>query len=131
MGIYETLLIFGFLGLAVMTLLGFVHVGHHGGHSHGNGHGLHGHHAGHVEAGHALDVQHGAGHGHAPLGPAHTTHGHGHASPVHGHADHGHAAPAHGHAHHGPHAHGTPEHEAEAPGGMSFLPLLGLLSPLT
>ena len=69
MGIYETLLIIGALGLAVMTLLGFMHAGHHGGHDHGHGHGhaLHAHHHGHLHAGHAGDVHAGG------TSPWHTT----------------------------------------------------------
>jgi hypothetical protein len=133
MGIYETLLIIGTLGLAVMTVMGFVHVGHHGGHGHGAGHGLHAH-----DGGHALDVQHGGGHGHAgtghaPLAPGHGADGHG--PLAHGHGAHGHGVPAHGHADHGHglhehHAHGEGAHEGEAQGGTAYL-LLGLLSPLT
>lgn len=133
MGIYETLLFIGTLGLAVMTLMGFVHVGHHGGHGHGGGHDLHAHHGGH-----ALDAHHGAGHSHGHAGT-------GHAPLAHGHDTHGHAPAAHGpaahdtaqhgrlenwHGAHAPSAHDEGADESPSHGGAAYL-LLGLLSPLT
>jgi hypothetical protein len=116
MGIYETLLIIGTLGLAVMTLLGFAHVGHQGGPGHGAGHGLHAHHAGH-----ALNIQLGAGHSHAGAGHAPAAQGHG--------------TPEHGRLENWPGAHPHPAHEEgvhdnETHGGVAYL-LIGLLSPLT
>jgi hypothetical protein len=67
MFIYETLLVIGGLGIVLMTVMGFAHVGgaHHAGHTGGahTGHALGGHtaagsHAGHDTAGHA--AHHGA-----------------------------------------------------------------------
>lgn len=76
--IYPILLISGFAGLVVMTVMGFAHgFGHHG-----HGHGAH---HGHLHTGHAHT-------GHTHTGEIGLTHG------VHGHAGHGHAGHA-GHAH--------------------------------
>src|SRR5438128_7029330 len=63
MFIYETLLAIGGLGIIVMTLMGFAHIGgsHHAGHSagghaghaHGGGHHAVGGHTGHTATSHA------------------------------------------------------------------------------
>jgi hypothetical protein len=69
--VYETLLVIGALGLVVMTLLGFAHPGHGGGHALGARHG------GPLQAAGARGGG-AAAHGHAGHGPAHAGH-HGHA----------------------------------------------------
>jgi hypothetical protein len=84
MFVYETLLVTGALGILVMTLMGFAHVGGaqhgghaggaHGGHALGGGHLAAGGHAGHAAAGHGAHHgaghSHDAGHGHEQTAPA-------------------------------------------------------------
>src|SRR5262245_33730222 len=110
MALYQILLFTGALGLGVMALLGFAHIG--GAHSHGHTGPLgHGHGPGHL--GHGATGGHlGGGHG-AHTSPA------GHApSPAHG----GHSGGAHAEGHAG--SHGVQQEV----GGLN---LLSLLSPMT